>query len=273
MRSAPRWLSLALTLLVGPSAWAQTAPQPAPPPATQPAPAPDQAPVIATPPPAPGTTPPITPLEPEEKPNPDEQGAVGVGVRARFIFLPSAILNLFLDHSTSLASYALGASFIRRKGNFDIEFAVEYDKLSLTNGYYLPKGDNPGVQGQYPDFIKFDNFGMISADATFIWHTNIVPTVQFRYGAGIGIGFLLGDLKSQKSMCSANTQTDDLDDPNTPQCTLIPGSEFNRSKPPVVPIVHLLVGIRFKLIDQISLNVEFGIRDIPFVGANVGYFF
>ena len=268
MRSGPRWLSLALTLSVGASAWAQTAPTP--PPATQPAP--DQAP-IGSPAPASATTPPITPLEPDEKPNPDEQGAIGVGVRARFIFLPAAILNLFFDHATSLTSYSLGASFIRRKGNFDIEFALEYAKLSLKNGYYLAKGDNPGILGQYPDFINFDNFGMISADATFIWHTNIVPTVQFRYGAGIGIGFLLGDLKSQKSVCNANTTADDLDDPSTPQCMPIPGSEFNRDKIPVVPIVHLLVGVRFKLIDQLSLSVELGIRDVPFVGANIGYFF
>jgi hypothetical protein len=74
-------------------------------------------------------------------------------------------------------------------------------------------------------------------------------------------------------VCNANTTADDLDDPSTPQCMPIPGSEFNRDKIPVVPIVHLLVGLRFKLIDQLSLSVELGIRDVPFVGANIGYFF
>jgi hypothetical protein len=263
MRCAPRWLSLALTLLMGASAWAQPAPQPAP----------DQAPVIGQPPPAAGTTPPVTPIEPDEKPNPDEQGAVGVGVRARFIFLPAAILQLFLDHATSMTQYSIGAAFIRRKGNFDIEFALEYANVSPKNGYYLEKGNNPGVLGQYPDFIEFDNFSMISADATFIWHTNIVPTVQFRYGAGIGIGFLLGNIVGTDTVCNANTQADDLDDPSTMQCNKQAGTTANKSKIPVVPIVHLLVGLRFKLIDQLSLSVELGIRDVPFVGANVGYFF
>jgi hypothetical protein len=35
----------------------------------------------------------------------------------------------------------------------------------------------------------------------------------------------------------------------------------------------LLAGLRFKLIDQLSLNVEFGLWDAPFVGGNIGYFF
>jgi hypothetical protein len=247
--------------------------QPTPPPA-QPGPAPAPPPPVGTPPaPSPdGTTP--TPIEPEEKLQPEEPGAVGLAVRGRFIFLPSAIMNLFLSHSTSLAQYSFGAAFVRRKGNFDIEFGLEYANVSPKDGYYLEKGNDPGVQGQYPDRIHFDNFSMISADATFIWHTDIVPTVQFRYGAGIGIGFLLGNIVATKQMCSTGTSTGDLDDPNANgKCSDIPGSTTNKSKPPVLPIVHLLAGVRFKLIDQLILNVEIGIRDLPFVGVNIGYFF
>jgi hypothetical protein len=266
--------SLASSLIVVLAAapvWAQQ-PPPAPP-APTPAPAPAQPPV-GTPSAAPrpdAVTPP-PPLE-EEKTT-EEKGAIGVAVRGRFIFLPSALLNLFLEHSTSLAQYSVGAAFVRRKGNFDIEFGLEYANVSPKDGYYLEKGKDPSQQGQYPDKIHFDNFSMISADATFIWHSDIIPTVQVRYGAGIGLGFLLGDIIGTKQMCTTGTSTGDLDDPNANgKCTDLSGTTAPKSKPPILPIVHLLAGIRFKLIDQLSLNVEVGIRDLPFVGLNIGYFF
>src|SRR5215475_15142922 len=145
MRSGLRWLTLTSIVVLGASAGAQT--QPAPP-ATQPAPAPDKPPAITTPPPRPGTTPSVTTIQPEEE-KAEDKGAIGVGVRARFIFLPAAILQLFLDHATSMTQYSIGAAFIRRKGNFDIEFALEYANVSPKAGYYLEKGNNPGVQGQY----------------------------------------------------------------------------------------------------------------------------
>lgn len=257
-------LSILVLVLAGAPARAQ---QPTPPPAPPPTPPPVGTAPAAQP---EATTPP--PLE-EEK-TVEEPGAIGVAARLRFIFLPSAILNLFLEHSTSMSQYSVGAAFVRRKGNFDIEFALEYANVSPKDGFYLEKGNDPGQQGQYPDRIHFDNLSMISADATFIWHANIVPTVQIRYGAGIGIGFLLGNIVGTKQMCSAGTSVGDLDNPTANgKCNDIPGTTTNKSKPPVVPIVHLLAGVRFKLIDQLSLNIEVGIRDLPFVGANIGYFF
>src|SRR5262249_18129026 len=100
------------------------------------------------------------------------------------------------------------------------------------------------------------------------------PTVQIRYGAGIGIGFLLGNIVGTKQMCSAGTSVGDLDNPTANgKCNDIPGTTTNKSKPPVVPIVHLLAGVRFKLIDQLSLNIEVGTRALPCAGANIGYFF
>jgi len=53
-----------------------------------------------------------------------------------------------------------------------------------------------------------------------------------------------------------------------------PGKIDDDNLPPVVPIVNLMAGLRFKLVDQLSLQVELGWR-FPafFAGAGVGYFF
>lgn len=208
--------------------------------------------------------------EPETAP-PEAPAQIGVGARFRYIFLPSSVLNLFLGHSTSMNSVAFGGEVIRRKGNLDIVFGLEYANISPSNGLYLEKGKNPSLMTDQPDFVTFDNFSMISLDGTFIWHSDLADWVQFRYGAGIGIGFLLGDIKKQKGSCSSTTTVDQLDDPHA--CDPVSTTVRLADKPPVVPIVNLLLGLRFKLKDMLSLNVEVGFRDVFFTGVSLGYFF
>jgi hypothetical protein len=188
--------------------------------------------------------------------------------------MPTAVLNLFLGHSTTMTSVSYGGEIIRRKGNFDIVFGLEYANISPADGLYLEKGNDPGQFDQYPDYVHFDNFSMLSVDGAFIWHAELTPFMQLRYGAGIGIGFLLGNIKKTKTTCTkhgASTTPDQLDDPT--ECDPQPATTKNADKPPVVPIVDLLAGLRFKLGDQVSLNLEMGFRDVFFAGGSVGYFF
>src|SRR5688500_6125335 len=67
----------------------------------------------------------------------------GVGARVRYVFVPQSMLNLFLDHSTSMNSAGFGLEVVRRKENFDIVFGLEYENVSPKDGYYLEKGDVP----------------------------------------------------------------------------------------------------------------------------------
>lgn len=203
---------------------------------------------------------------------PEPSATIGVGVRMRYIFLPKSVLELFLGHATSLSSYAIGGEVIRRKGNLDIAFGLEYANISPEDGLYLEKDRNPALATDYPDFVHFDGFGMISVDGTFIWHADLAPWIQFRYGAGVGVGFLIGEIQKQKAPCGSTTTVDQLDDPNT--CMVAPGTLVRKADyPPVVPIVNLLLGFRIKLRDEISLNIEGGFRDVFFVGGGIGYFF
>jgi hypothetical protein len=97
--------------------------------------------------------------------------------------------------------------------------------------------------------------------------------MALRYGGGIGIGFPLGGLTHQDTLCSSDTTVDDLDDPNA--CTPIVGATREEADiPPVVPIVNVLLGVRFRVVDQVSLQIEGGWR-FPsfFIGGGVGYFF
>src|SRR5262249_44696697 len=139
---------------------------------------------------------------------------------------------------------------------------------------YREKNKDPGQFGDYPDYIHFDNFSLISLDWSFIWHSDITPKIQFRYGAGIGVGFLIGNIQKFQQPCPQGTTADQLDDPNF--CPVA-----NRSTTPknadipsrVWPVVNLLAGMRFELVPQVALSVEIGFRDVFFGGIGIGYFF
>jgi len=201
----------------------------------------------------------------------------GVGARLRYVFVPQGVLNLFLDHSTSMNSVGFGAEVVGRKGDFDIVFGLEYDGASPSDGLYQDKGDDAGNcdtnTDECPDYTEFDGLGVIALDASFIWHAKITDKIQFRYGAGIGIGIVTGTMYQTKRLCPGVTSNDDLDNPDACNGDIIEARHESEDVPPVVPIINVLLGARFAISEDISLNVETGFRDVFYLGMGADYFF
>jgi hypothetical protein len=211
------------------------------------------------------------PMMVEEGIDPDK-AKFGVGLRVRYVTIPQFLINLFVDHSTTMTSVGFGGEFVRRRGNFDIVVGVEYENISPPDGLYQEKGDDPGIPGQYPDRTEFDGFALLGLDVAFVWHTELHPKVQLRYGAGLGVGLVLGDIYQTDTMCPAGTTVDDLD--NIDQCPVAVGATRDKADvPPVVPIVNILAGFRFKASDQVSINLEAGFRNMFFFGLGSDYVF
>jgi hypothetical protein len=217
------------------------------------------------------------PAEPEAEVEPamkERSVRWGVGGRIRYVFMPKAVLNLFVDQSQSMTSVGFGLQGIRRKGDFDIVFGFEYENIAADTGYWTESGGDPSMGDT--DYVTFDGFGLLGLDIGFIWHQKIAEfgaagRVDFRYGAGIGIGFLLGDYIQTDAVCSV-TRVDQVNDTTCPP-SMRGASVTNDSKPPVVPIVNVLVGSRVKVTDEIAINVELGFRDVFFFGVGSDYVF
>jgi hypothetical protein len=206
----------------------------------------------------------------------------GVGARLRYVFLPKAMLNLFLEHSTSMSSVGFGAEVVGRKGDSDIVFGLEYDGASPEDGLYQDKGDDPGLctsdSGTCPDYTRFDGLGMIGVDASFIWHANLSSKVQLRYGGGLGIGIVTGAIYQTKMRCQPGTTVSDLDDPNACGDHNVGANQVEAEKkssdvPPVVPIIIALFGARFLISDNLAVNVETGFRDVFYLGMGADWIF
>src|SRR5689334_8104047 len=94
---------------------------------------------------------------------------IGAGVRLRSVTVPKGLIELFVEKASGGSSeFGFGLEIARRRGNFEIQFGVEYDKIFIEKGLWIDKGDE--LPADEPDFVEFENFGWITAEVTFLNH-------------------------------------------------------------------------------------------------------
>ena len=205
----------------------------------------------------------------------EEEAKVGFTVGWRHVWVPKSILELFVDKAPGGASNdGIRFELARRKGNFEVQLGLEYEGISVVDGIWVQKGEDPANGGA--DHVFFDSFGWFTVEATFLNHTPINKYVALRYGGGAGLGILKGSVKRTDATCSSS-------DPNaatlqtcndTPDPPL--GSGNNKTPynlPPVVPVINAIIGLQIRPTENIVINVETGIRTLPFVGISAGAIF
>jgi hypothetical protein len=226
-------------------------------------------------------------------PAPARDVTYGSGARLRWVSVPHWLLGLFTKQNQSLSSYGFAAEGYRRKGDLDIMFSLSYQRMGPPDGNWLGKGHDAGID---TDFIQFRNFGLVGFDATFIWRTVISEYVAFRYGAGLGIAIVTGQMlrtsaagctdqnlgdvtrckprvcrgttctEAELAMSSRTGSVDSADDPHRFADGNVPGA---------IPILNLVTGLDFHIpqVKGLELRLEGGFYDAFFLGMAAGYLF
>lgn len=190
----------------------------------------------------------------------------GVGIRLRQVFLPESVIELFVqDAPGGGQNNGLGIEFIRQRGNMSFVLGLEWDKLHGTDGIYIDKGD--AIPQDPVDYVRFNDFSWVAVDVNFMWQTNLVGEIlSLRYGAGLGIGLLRGDIRQDDYVCTG-TQTD----------TCAPDQNGLQDQiadiPPVFPVVNMIVGLQVRPIKTVAINIEGGLRTAPFFGTTLAVMF
>lgn len=227
----------------------------------------------------------------------DEEAPVeyGVGLRLRNVRIPQGMFELFTERAGStgggLSNVGVGAEFIRRRGNVELQLGFEYESLTVPKGVWIESGKN--VPTNEADYILDEDqantsLSWFTIEFTFINHAVINKYVSFRYGGGAGIGIFSGDLKRVDVQC-AGTATNANPEPGcipnigpasvgtNGQGTVSEGPPDGSGQrydlPPVFPVVNAIVGVQFTPIEKLHINLEGGIRTMPFFGTSVSYFF
>lgn len=194
-----------------------------------------------------------------------ESTHVGVGLRIRNVRIPVGMLEWFVEDAPGgVSNVGFGGEVSRRKGNFEFVFGVEYEHLTVTPGLWREKG-KPILGGSVDD-VRDDGFGWVTAEATFMYHTPLMRQLSLRYGGGAGLAIMMGKIRRTDQQCGttlSSCQEDPVgENKDTPYDT-----------PPVFLVVNAIFGVQIKPTDEIFINVEGGLRTVPFFGTTVGYYF
>jgi hypothetical protein len=192
-----------------------------------------------------------------------EEARFGVGIRLRTVQIPAGLIEVFgvKKVSTSVSGVGVGLELYRRKGDFELQVGFEYEGLHGDDGYWIDSDNTV-------DFVEFEKFGWFTIEVSFFNHTRLSKYIALRYGGGAGIGILKGDVIRTDALCT---------DPNIDStCRLDPaqGNDHNPyDLPPVFPVINAVLGMQFRPIENVIINLEGGIRTAPFFGGTVGYYF
>jgi hypothetical protein len=219
----------------------------------------------------------------------------GVDIRFRQVFLPSGLLGVFVDQAAGGASNGgIGVDLVRRRGNVELQLGFEYEHINIKEGVYINKGDDV-TKGDTVDYILGPpgdghgdtNFGWFTLEFTFLSHHAFNKYVALRYGGGAGIGFLTGSIKRWDTMCAAGATNTN----NTPQCVpqqlgtggqgiTVQDSTGAPETAPVAynlpfafPVINAILGVQIRPTPKAVINIEGGLRTLPFIGMSAGYFF
>jgi opacity protein-like surface antigen len=202
----------------------------------------------------------------------------GVGVRGGARAVPSVGLDLVYDIHPSLKDTlgtSFGLEFIRRKGEVDLRLGFSFEDYTGTDGdgdQFLQKGD----AAKDIEFVK-NSLQILSVDINVLGSTEITDWWHLLYGAGIGVGVVRGDL------LRTDTFAPDATDQNTRRPCTAPGvpdincleiDVVEDSVPPVIPVLNMLLGMRFDFSKNVSLRLEGGLRTLSvYTGAGFDFVF
>ena len=220
----------------------------------------------------------------------DNEVDFGVGVRLRSVWVPKSILELFVTRAAGGAhNYGVGVDLTRRRGTTELQLGFEYEHINIGQGVYINKGDDVAA-GDEADYVlgpdsstgSGHQFGWFTLEFSFFNHTELTPWLSLRYGAGLGLGVLLGELDHYNIICAMGA-TNASPEPGCVPMRFAGGtgtySEGTETVvkydlgTPVFPVVNAVLGLQLKPTDHTTINLEGGIRTIPFIGVSSSMFF
>jgi hypothetical protein len=223
----------------------------------------------------------------------EEKIDYGVDLRIRSVHVPTSLLELFVERAADGASNTgLGVDLVRRRGNLELQLGFEYEHVNVGQGVWINKGDNVAA-GDEADYVlspdsSGNQFGWFTIEFTFMNHAPINKYLAFRYGGGAGLGIITGELDHYNVICAAGSTNSNFEPGCVPSNKFAgngaPGTGIDSDQqnfgrfvkydiPPVFPVVNAIIGLQIKPFEKAVINLEAGIRTLPFFGMSVGYFF
>jgi hypothetical protein len=217
-----------------------------------------------------------------------------LALRARWVTVPGWSIKPYLETGTQLdGGWSVGMEYLYRRTGFDVVVSADYSWLNAADGNYLAKNHPPATDVHY---LHFDKLSVLSADVSLIGHWNVLPWMEIRAGAGLGLGVVFGDIyqitnfdctlenAGDPSKCHPRNVEVNPNDPATvdrlvaKRCddNFVDGGRDTPSNPcyrrtdtypfnvRVVPVINTLLGLRFRPHKNVYVHLEAGWRLVGF---------
>ncbi len=209
-----------------------------------------------------------------------------VGFRGRYMDLPDSLLDLayFRNDEGSevpqrphVSAYSLGIEFVIKDEKANGIFYVEYLNPMIKPGYWDDKEEpEDHLDGSY---LELEKFGLVLIGANYAYEIRATPWLSFLFGAGVGAGIKIGELKEWQP-----GEPDDSGNNTEWDCGVAPSPAYVRHEscaddgyietPPAVPYLDVNLGPRFNIGDRATLRLEGGVHAfLPYGGGTVGIVF
>jgi hypothetical protein len=226
----------------------------------------------------------------------EEDQRFALGARVRGLWFTPAMLAPFAQTTSSLSTIDGGAEFIYRRKAYDVVTSLDLLFLNLPDGNFVGAGRDPSQDTHYVQFGNFGQLNFLSMDVSIVGHTALTRWLEVRYGAGVGLGLILGDVQviNNGRQCTAQNYADlHACYPHTPdgrvnipldaadaqaklRATEKPGAidladdphlHATNNKPPVMVVLNAQLGLRFRVQRHLAFDVDVGFRDGIFFGG------
>jgi hypothetical protein len=191
----------------------------------------------------------------------------GFGAHVRQLHASRWVLERFWEDVPGGAKEnGVALDFTRRTRSLEFVFSLGYDELDARDGNYLELGEDPVEPGTVA-YLDFQKLAQITIEATIVGRAKLHKILALRYGAGLGVGIVRGEVIQTDMLCASDRiQTD---------CTVDPDGEKTEEPadvPPVLPVVNIQVGVELRLVKPIALYADVGIHSVPFVSAGATFY-
>jgi hypothetical protein len=229
---------------------------------------------------------------------PPPEPKYALGARIRGLFVSNAMLSTFLTTGTEMNGMSGAVTFTYRKRTYDVVTSLDLTFLPLRDGNFLGKGRDPTQDVHYVQFGSWGQLSFLSLDVAIIGHNPLTRWLEIRYGGGVGLGLVIGDILmiNNGRQCTAANAGDPTkcfpvsptvgpipigqpdtearlkatEDPKQQDLADDPHRHVTPDKPPVMVVVNLLIGFRFKVHRRLHFDIEGGFRNGAFFGGAFG---
>ena len=200
----------------------------------------------------------------DKKKSDDDRVEWGIGAHVRQLHASPWVQERFYEETPGGArENGIGLDFTRRTSQLEFVFTLGYDELDMRDGNYLELGEDPTEPGTVTH-LDFQKLGWFTIEGTIIGRAKLHKILALRYGAGLGVGIVTGEVRQTDQLCSSDRiQEDCATDPDGEKIDAV------ADVPPVLPVVNILVGVELRPVRPIAIFADAGIHTAPFVRAGV----